>query len=806
MKYLFTFFLILIYFSAQAQNSILGKIKDKKTGENIAGATLYIADLKRLAKTDLEGNYSFNNIPQGNFLLEIHAFTYSAENRNITVSGNTVLDILLEETHTELNEVVITGNSRATALSKSSVPVSIVNKKQLLVTQSNNLIDALSHVPGVQTISTGAAISKPVIRGLGYNRIITLYDGMRQEGQQWGDEHGIEIDEYAVDRIEILKGPASLMYGSDGLAGVINILSAKPLPEGKTEGKIFLNYQSNNNLLGSSVNLAGNHKNIFWDGRISEKSAGSYKNKYDGYVFNSAYNEWNASGGIGVNRSWGYSHISASTFKQNIGLPEGERDSLGNFITQNFINDTTLEERQATKTQLRSRKLFFPQQQIMHSRVLLTNSFLVGNGRVSANIGFQENNRLEFEQPEIQSAPIEPVLFMKLRTLNYDLKYFLPEKKGFNTSIGINGMYQQNTNKATEFIIPDCTLADGGIYGYSKKSFGRLDVSAGLRLDLRQLKSKNLYLDSSENVTTEGDPDKILKFDALDLTFKNISGSLGATYSLNKNAVVKANIARGFRSPNIAELSANGVHEGTFRYEIGNINLKPETSLQSDLGLNLNTKHFNLETGVFYNQIQHYIFTSKLLAKNGGDSFPIIDLPAPAYFYTQGNAGLYGGEIMMDIHPHPFDWLHFQNSFSYVRGKLLNQPDSLINLPFMPPSVLQSELRATRKKLGNFLRNASFEIELDHYFAQNKILSAYETETATPSYNLLNAGFNAEIINKKGKQLATIYILAGNITNTAYQHHLSRLKYAPENSFTGRTGIYNMGRNFSIKLEIPLLQ
>ena len=806
---IFTCLLISIFSlsALKAQNTLHGIVRDKTTGAGIESASVYLSDLKRLATTDSLGKYEFKNLPQGSYLLEVRAFTYTAQNHTVTVSGNTTFNLELDETHTELNEVVITGVSQATELKKSAVPVSILNRKQLLATNSTNLIDALSHVPGVQSISTGAAVAKPVIRGLGYNRIITLYDGMRQEGQQWGDEHGIEIDEYGVERIEIIKGPASLMYGSDGIAGVINILSPKPLPEGKKEARLYLNHQTNNNLNGASLSYAGNNSRLYWDTRLSGKIAGNYRNKYDGYVQNSAFNELNGAASIGINKKWGYSHLSATSFYQNIGLPEGERDSLGRFVASRFINDSTLEEYAPTQDELKTTDIFYPRQQILHNRILLSNSFIAGKGRITANIGFQQNRRKEYEQPEMRldDAPL-PVLYMKLQTWNYDFKYFLPQMKGFSSSVGINGMYQQNRNHATEYIIPDYNLADAGIYAYTKKSFNKskTELSGGLRYDFRNLQSHALFENANGSFSTVADTNSSVKFRQLDLNFTNLSGSIGATHALSKNFFLKANLARGYRSPNIAELSANGVHEGTFRYEIGNGNLKPETSLQGDIGLNFNTDHFTLEAAVFRNQINHYIYIAKLPAVHGGDSFPDPEVNAVAYTYQQGNALLNGGEIMMDIHPHPFDWLHFQNSFSYVRGTLQNQPDSLHNLPLMPPMLLQSELRVTKKKLGSYLQNLSFELEFDHYFAQENILAAYNTETTTPTYNLLNAGISMDIVSKKGKPLASVNLLAGNLTNTAYQNHLSRLKYAPENVATGRTGIYNMGRNFSIKLDIPL--
>jgi len=140
---------------------------------------------------------------------------------------------VLEETIIEINEIAVTGQASATQAVKTPTPISVITRNELQQQGATNIIDAISSQPGISQITTGSGISKPVIRGLGYNRIVVMNDGIRQEGQQWGDEHGIEIDESEVDRVEILKGPASLMYGSDAMAGVINFLSAPILPEGK---------------------------------------------------------------------------------------------------------------------------------------------------------------------------------------------------------------------------------------------------------------------------------------------------------------------------------------------------------------------------------------------------------------------------------------------------------------------------------------------------------------------------------------------------------------------------------------------
>ena len=245
---------------------------------------------------------------------------------------------------------------------------------------------------------------------------------------------------------------------------------------------------------------------------------------------------------------------------------------------------------------------------------------------------------------------------------------------------------------------------------------------------------------------------------------------------------------------------ANGVHDGTVRYEIGNPNLKPETSFQWDYALGLNTEHVTAELDVFGNNIQNFIFPRKLNSVLGGDS---LREGLQTFQYVAADARLWGGELSIDVHPHPVDWLHFENTFSFVNAQQMNQPDSTKYLPFTPPAKWTSELRANAKVLTKSIKNVYAKIGLEYYFGQNKFYAAYGTETATPQYQLINVGFGADIM-AKNKTLCSLIVNINNLTDVAYQSHLSRLKYLGENNVTGRTGVYNMGRNVGVKVLVPL--
>ncbi len=767
--------------------TLTGRILDAKTGELLPGASVYFADDKIGTLADANGKYSLSNIPSGHHVIEITHAGYATLVEHLELNSDMEKDFKLSSVVVENQGVIITGVSGATSIRKTPVPVTSIRKAALLQASSTNIIDALSHVPGVSQLSTGPAISKPFIRGLGYNRVVVVNEGVRQEGQQWGDEHGVEIDELSVGRVEVLKGPASLMYGSDALAGVINFITNTPVASGTMKGNLLSNYQSNNGLMAINGNIAANNNGLNWNLYGTYKSAGDYKNKYDGKVLNSRFNEKNFGGYIGINKSWGYSHIIFSRFDQRIGLIEGERDNAtGMFM---LFSGTPI-ERVSTNADLDTRDLFVPQQRVQHNKFILDNNFAINKVRLKINLGYQNNLRQEFGNPEDSG---EKSLFFDLKTFNYNVQLQLPEWKEWHTTIGVNGMRQSNENKGEEVLIPAYTIFDVGGFVYLQRFFKKATLSGGLRFDNRSVDSKELR-DGGNT-----------KFNAFTRSFSNFSGSVGISVEPSDALTVKANIARGFRGPALAELASNGAHEGTNRYEYGNQNLGSETSLQVDGGLELNYEHFSIAATAFYNRMNDFIFYRKLESVSGRDSLVNVNGDfIPAFKFDQQNAKLAGIEGSVDIHPHPMDWLHFENTISFVRGRFDKSIDGSINLPLIPAARLISELRGDFKKTGKTFHSLYAKIEADKTFSQQHPFSGYDTETATPGYTLLNAGFGTDILGTKKQIVFSIHFAINNISDIAYQNHLSRLKYTAENLVTGRNGVFNTGRNFSVKLNIPL--
>jgi len=688
--------------------------------------------------------------------------------------------------HLNLNEVTVTGVTGDTKLKHATAPVSLVTPQELRSTSSTNVIDAISNEPGISQLTTGGSISKPIIRGLGYNRVVVMSEGVRQEGQQWGGEHGVEVDGGTVNSVEIMKGPASLMYGSDAMAGVVILHSQAAPAEGSMRAQASTEYQTNNGLFAYTLNMAGNQKGFVWDARFSQKLAHAYKNKYDGYVPGSQFHERAGRLMLGLQKHWGHSRLTWTCYHLTPSIVEGERDPETG-------------ELECHSDDIKTYGKALPFQQIKHYKLVWDNSLNLSSGYLKAIIGYQQNRRQEFEE-----SADEPGLFLKLHTLTYDLRYLTHEWEGWKLSTGIGGMYQQSDNQGEEYLIPDYKLFDFGVYATASKTIDRWTLSGGLRYDHRHLHSNELK--------EEGE----LRFVDFKRHFNGFTGSVGAVWNINDQWNLRMNIARGFRTPNISELGSNGVHEGSLRYELGNRDLKAEYSLQGDLGLDFTSPYVSAQLALFANRIDNYIFIKgNGTRQTAGGTYPLFS-------YTQGDAQLLGFEAGIDIHP--VHSLHFGNTFSYVNARQLHETDDRKYLPFTPAPRWTSELKwelfhHQHSTIGHHhvagseehlhgsnslaLNNVYLSAGLECYLRQGNIYSADDTETATPSYTLINLSAGTDILIRHRK-VAEFYVTANNLLNRAYQSHLSRLKYADINTVTGRQGVYNMGRNITFKLIIPI--
>lgn len=513
--------------------------------------------------------------------------------------------------------------------------------------------------------------------------------------------------------------------------------------------------------------------------------AHAYQNKYDGYVPGSQFRERAGRLMLGVNKEWGHSRLTWTAYHLTPGIIEGERDP----------ETGELEHEEGWTGHQYGKSL--PFQQVKHYKAVWDNSLNLSSGYLKAIIGYQQNRRQEFEE-----SMDEYELFFKMHTLTYDLRYVTREWRGWKLSTGIGGMYQNSINQGEEYLIPDYRLFDFGIYATATKSIGdNWTFNGGVRYDYRWLHGDELIEDGER------------RFTDFSRHFNGLTGSIGAVCNINEHFNLRLNLARGFRTPNMSELASNGVHEGSIRYELGDQRLKAEYSLQADLGLDFTSRYLSAQLALFANRINNYIFTHRVAEE--------IEEGYLTYIYTQGDARLFGFEAGIDFHP--IHSVHFSNTFSYVDAQMIDATPDTKYLPFTPAPHWTSELkwelfhhahstvsshamheyRHAHPKGGLALNNLYIAAGLDGYLKQTHIYSADDTETETPGYALisLSAGTDIQLHNKK---VAELYITADNLLNKAYQNHLSRLKYADVNTVTGRRGVYNMGRNITFKVVVPI--
>jgi iron complex outermembrane receptor protein len=432
---------------------------------------------------------------------------------------------------------------------------------------------------------------------------------------------------------------------------------------------------------------------------------------------------------------------------------------------------------------------------------------------INASFGLQQSVRREYNHP---TQVDQPGLYVVLNTLNYDLKYNLPTIAGIESTLGVNGMYQTNRSKtATDFPIPDYNLFDAGTFFFAKKKIGKVDISGGLRYDNRHIRWNDFYVGPNskngfeQHVKLPDTAGAHLQFPAFKHVYQGVSGSLGITYNISERLLFKANIARGYRAPNITEIGSNGLDPGAHIVYLGNRSFNPEFSLQEDLGFIAYLKDVDLIAELFNNHINNYIYQAKLTDANGN---PVVIVPGNStYQYQQSSARLYGAEFTLNVHPQNVKWLAFNNSLAYVTGingnkQLIDESNGAAKyLPFIPPLHIRSEFKASFQKAYGAFSKIYFKAEMDAYTTQNRFYALDNTETATPCYALFNIGAGTTIKNKSNKPVCELFLQVDNLFDKAYQSNLNRLKYFEyyQSSPNRHLGIYNIGRNISFKAVFP---
>jgi iron complex outermembrane recepter protein len=712
---------------------------------------------------------------------------------------------------TLIEEVVVSAVLGKSKAKQTPFAIQSIGSKVMARSVESNIMEVLARAtPGLNTVKTGPNVSKPFIRGLGYNRVLSLYDGLRQEGQQWGDEHGVEVDPYSVHHAEVIKGPASLMYGSDALAGVVAMFPASaPSNVGPWQGKYIAEHQHNHGLIGHAFQLQKRSKNLFFSLNLSQRMAQNYRNALDGRVYNTNFNEKNLGAQLTYLSGQSFSKLAFSFYQNLQAIPDGSRQTNSRAFTKQVFEaeQDVLDNRPIAHAQdLNSYALPILHQNIRHIRLYNNNHYQHDLGDFDLNLAWQSNRRQEFNHPTLPSLS---GVNLVLNTFNYALKFQSVKYLDFRSSFGANGMLQSNKNgQATDFPIPDYQMIDGGVYAFQQWQPGDWSLNAGLRYDLRQVFWPDFYVgkNTSHGFDEAQAPNgqNNLQFAKADLNFSGLSASFGSTYQYGLFNF-KANIGRAYRAPSLTELASNGLDPGAHIVYLGNRNFKPEFSTQIDVGAAYQSPNLGLDLALFGNQLQNYISLQQLANTQGE---PMIDAQGNKTFqYQQSSAQLYGLECAAYYQPSTLKNLRLDANASLVYGQnkgaqfsgTKNQGEYL---PFMPPLQIFGKIAYQWEKVASFCPEISTSLSYEYAAKQVRFLALNDTETATPAYQLWHADVQSKW--QVSKHLAlNCSLFVHNILDHSYQSHLNRLKYmdsrpAPTPNF----GIYNMGRNFGIKLSV----
>lgn len=722
-----------------AQNSLSGKVTDISNSP-LPGATLYFPDLGKGTVTNVDGYYSINNLPNGKLKVQISFLGYSNEIKTLFFTGSAQeLNVVLHQSPVEAEEIVVTGGYNSTQ-QENAVKVEVLKINDDHLKASPNFSEMLTRIPGVDMISKGNGIGKPVIRGLSLNDILILNNGVRLENYQYSSHHPLGIDEFGLEDVQVIKGPASLLYGSDAIGGVLNFVKEKPAPVGTLEGDYNLQAYSNSQGFANNLGVKGSSKNLSGGIRIGQKSHADYLQGGGDYVANSRFNEQSVKTMAGYSGKTGTFRVYYDYNSQKIGL----------------VEDEAIE--QLTR---RGRKPEIFYQQLNTHLLSLQNKLYLGALKLDVNAAYQNSSLTHVGEAD------EREIDMQLATLTYEAKLYLPSDTYSEYIIGFQGMNQENANSNTSetILLPDAVTNNASVFVLLQRTFfHKLKLQTGIRYDVKNI--------STQEVGSENNSDFR---PSVSKQYGSFSGSLGATWQATQHLLVRSNIASAFRTPNLAELTSNGQHET--RYETGDMNLVPEKSMEADLSLHLHKENLTFDLAGFYNHINNYLFINP----TGNDTSDGI----PIYKYKQGNSFLYGGETGIHYHPKAHEWLHLMASYSMVTGKLTNGD----YLPFIPANKLNMEMRATKEQLWR-LHKSYHSLNWQHAAPQNH---AAPDETTTTSYQLWDfaAGGQFLIMNQEIRFVLGV----NNIFDRKYVDHLSMLKEVER---------FNPGRNVSLSISLPI--
>jgi len=785
-----------IFLFGQNNYTFSGLVVDENN-QPLLAATIFMLPIEKSAITDSHGYFLITGLSKGIYKIKISFIGYNSIIDSLKVDGNETYHAQLTIAAVNLQEVVIKDNYVETRKKKESLNIEIVNDNYLKQNRGGSLMNSLERLPGITTIDIGSGQSKPVIRGLSFNRVVVVENNIKHEGQQWGSDHGLEIDQYSIDNIEVIKGPASLMYGSDAIGGVIDMKTKKPSAENTIGGTIDFSGKTNNDFLGTSIYLFGRKNWFFADFRATILNYGDYKVPtdsvniysyraalYKNYLRNTAGKEQN------INLSFGviFPKFQSKFFISNISSKNGFFANAHGLEPRNV--DTILHDKS-------SRDINYPYQEVIHFKTINKSQYVLKKLKLELDLGFQRNFRQEWSQ--YVDHGYMPVLLENTLSFNPDLelqfdKYIYSENLKLSYTqnninqfiIGFNSDYQYNQIDGRGFIIPAFKQLNIGGYAFSKHTFSEKSIfQIGIRYDYGNIKTNEYYdwflspkINNNDTIFQY-----IKRADYLNRNFSNISWSIGYNYNLKKIAL-KINVGKSFRMPIAKELAANGVNYHNFSYEVGSSSLSPEISYQLDAGIEYSSNNFAVESTPFINYFSNYIYLNPSsehdrLYGNGNQ----------IYYYSQCKVIRYG--IEFHTHYQLFKFLQFGILGEYVYSEQLSGEKNGFSLPFSPPTSAILNLKYQKQKI-KFIENIYLSIDYRITASQNNIVPP---EEPTIGYRVINLGFGGDIQLKKQK--INISLQVQNMLNNKYFNHTSyyRLINVPE-----------PGRNFVLTISIPFSQ
>ena len=725
--------LLLLFFSIniipQEKYLVKGIVLHTTDDSAILGVNVLIKALKIGTATDKNGKFTFSDIRAGKYTIRFSFIGHRSVEKEVIVPSKEAENLLItmEESVVHLEDIVVTGNpflSDPKNISQNSISLSNLDLK---INRSSSVAEMLNFQPGIAMRSNGIASSRPVIRGLSNNRVLILEDGLRMgDLSNSSSDHAVSVDGSGPEKIEIVRGPSSLLYGSNAIGGVVNVISGlipSTIPQGLF-GSTMLSGRSVNSEFMGRIKLGYGIGRISLQGAYFNRGASDYRTPNYSKVENSDFKNNGFNFGASYIPYWGLIGVGITGYNSIYGIP--------------FDNNSENEESSVFIDIKKSEYRF-------SFEVDSVKSFI---SSISAKGGFQD-----YKHSEISKLTGETGTKFSLisQTLDISMKQgridFLPGLKGV---FGIWFLNQNYEVEGEEALTPNADYLSFASYIFEQHRFGNINLQAGIRYE-----QNNIFIPSAEIADSS--------FAESDKTFHSLSGSIGFVYSFLEGFSLFSNVANAFRAPTVEELASYGFHAATGSFDIGNKNLGIENNIGFDIGLRLNSRRYSIEITGYYNSFDNYIFkrpTSLFFSEDIG----INDSTGFRVFkYSQVDANLFGAELKA-----VYD---FTNGISitiisdFVQGKTKETEEYLPQIPALRLSV---EPRYVRDYYW-------FGLNLKIAGEQNKVAP---NETPTAGYGIIDLYGGFKLITDNF--IHSFDIRIDNLLNQLYRDHLSAIKdFAP---------------------------